>query len=80
MKPQNRGNMPIYNFLIPKLLDFSVFENFTSSSGTYTKQQSNQVVPWESKMGLYWSKKKTGVVKVVVYNNFYKSFFMVTNW
>lgn len=24
MKPQNRGNMPIYNFLIPKLLDFSL--------------------------------------------------------
>lgn len=45
MKPQNRGNMPIYNFLIPKLLDFSVFENFTSSSGTYTKQHNNQVVP-----------------------------------
>lgn len=66
---------PIYNFLIPKLLDFSVFENFTSSSGTYTKQHSNQVVPWESKMGLYWSKKRQELSKLLFTITFTNHFY-----
>lgn len=66
---------PIYNFLIPKLLDFSVFENFTSSSGTYTMQHSNQVVPWESKMGLYWSKKRQELSKLLFTITFTNHFY-----